>query len=301
LTTEELTQLEVGTGDTGLTGATDAADAEVEEFFSSREQGKEGAPQSTESGSETDPGGKEPDASEEPDADLKAFEAAAVAAAEEKAVAAAERRLEEREAEREAEAARLQEAAKLRSEYNAKPLEIKQAVREALIAGEVDPEDIARIERLIDDRSNERHAIGQKIYAPDADLAVRRELSASFNEAAEAVLGAERAQEFFGSPEEPKSFGTWKEALTSLLAVGQTGYVTEAEALKREKSAVVAYKRAREREHPGEGQSSAAVVGRGGRGISYRTKAEAAALHVAGKLSNAEMRQVRGDPGIPEF
>ncbi len=41
-------------------------------------------------------------------------------------------------------------------------------------------------------------------------------------------------------------------------------------------------------------------AGGAGHPPSYKTKAEARALHVAGKLSDAEMRRVRNDPGIPE-
>lgn len=38
----------------------------------------------------------------------------------------------------------------------------------------------------------------------------------------------------------------------------------------------------------------------GGSPAKYKTKAEAATLHVAGKLSNADMRRIRNDPSIPE-
>ena len=47
-------------------------------------------------------------------------------------------------------------------------------------------------------------------------------------------------------------------------------------------------------------QSGQNVNGIAGGGTSWRTKAEAATLHVQGKITNAQMRQINADPSIPE-
>ena len=42
------------------------------------------------------------------------------------------------------------------------------------------------------------------------------------------------------------------------------------------------------------------ATGGGGAGATFKTKAEAATLHVAGKITNARMKQINSDPTIPE-
>ncbi len=49
-----------------------------------------------------------------------------------------------------------------------------------------------------------------------------------------------------------------------------------------------------------EGEPERADRGRTGTGVNYRSKAEARSLHVAGKLTNAEMKAINRNPSIPE-
>lgn len=133
------------------------------------------------------------------------------------------------------------------------------------------------------------------VHRSDATAAENIRVVSQFYDEAAKLLPASRRQPFIEA--RGKDHKSPADTVKAIYEAGRTGYVSEHDAKQREAKAVTDYKAFLETKgllvggkSPPTGTTGSGVAGR----ANFKTLGEAEAAHVAGKISNADMRRLAG-------
>lgn len=281
-------------------GKQDEAETSVQAFLGKSKEGAEGGKEAAKGEGEA----------EEVDPIIKQAQDAAAKATAERVEREERTRIQQEEAQRQAdEKARAQKAA-FDKHYDERMANaganLEQRVGDiidALRAGQITPEGAKQLVKQIADANandfNSHHADGLKLHEDRATAGADQRLTGRINDTLHEVLGSD-APKFFGTEAEPKSH-TLKGHYEALKEIWTAGLISKADAEADAALKLVKYHRELQQSGRLKGASSTSSTNGSAAGSGYRTKAEARNLHARNEISNAEMRRINADPSIPEM